>query len=165
MAGRRNAFTLLEVVVVAAILGLMLGIVVPRLGDREALVLDATARRLADTLAYLRERAILGGVPMRMVLDLDAGRWAVGGAGRDATAVEAGASPLERPATLPDSVRVRAVHARGAVARAGTIALDLEPGGDGLPTRVELVDRRGRTVAVVLPPGGGRARVVAREAA
>ena len=60
MRQRGRAFTLLEVVVVLAVLGLALGIVVPRLGDREALVLDATARRLADTLVYLRERAILG---------------------------------------------------------------------------------------------------------
>ena len=160
-----RAFTLLEVVVVLAVAGLALTLVVPRLGDREALELAADARRLADTLDYLRERAILGGVPMRLVLDVDAGRWSPGRAGRDTTAVDAGPSPLERPATLRPRIHLRAVFAGGALARAGIVALDVSPAGDVLPARIELADEHGRTATVLLPPAGARARVVERSAA
>ena len=54
-----------------AVIALGATLVLPRLGDARGLALAAAARRLADTVAYGRDRAILGGRPMRLVLDLE----------------------------------------------------------------------------------------------
>jgi hypothetical protein len=149
------------VTVALAILGVAASLVLPRLTPPDALALGASARRLADGLRYARDRAILGGSPMRVVLDLDASRWIMGRPGREAAAVEAGAAPLERTVSLPRGVRLRAVTiGSGPAVRAGSIALELSPAGDALPVRIDLADERGRALAVLLPPACGRAAVL-----
>jgi prepilin-type N-terminal cleavage/methylation domain-containing protein len=60
-----TAFTLLEVVVVLAVLALAVGLVLPRFGDVGALSVDAAAGELAATINLTRERAILGARPLR----------------------------------------------------------------------------------------------------
>jgi hypothetical protein len=136
------------------------GIVVPR-ADLDRVALEAGARRLADDLTLGRERAILGGAAMRVVLDVDAGRWRLGRAGREPLAI---GPDGERPSVLSSRVSVRAVRADAApVVRAGTVAIDLAPDGDAHPLRIELADRGGRTRTVLLPAGGARARLLERE--
>ena len=161
---RRRGFTLLEITVVLAIVALAARILLPRLADTDRVALDGAARRLVDGVAFGRERAILGGTPMRLVLDLDAGRWRVGRPGRAAAEVRDDAGPGGGPVTLPERVRVaRATVGDGSALRAGVAVLDFAPEGDGLPARVELADGRGRTRSVVVPAGGGRAVVLAPE--
>src|SRR5439155_618395 len=92
----RRGFTLLELVVTLAVIALGATLVLPRLGDARGLALAAAARRLADTVAYGRDRAILGGRPMRLVLDLDRGRWELGTPGRDPETVLPDATPTGR---------------------------------------------------------------------
>jgi len=157
-----RGFTLLELVVALAVVGLTAALVMPLLAGRDAATLDGAARRLADTVDYGRERAILGGTPMRLVVDLDAGRWVLGRPARDATAVRPDAGVLGRPASLPPDLRVRAVFVGGVSLDAGKAALDFEPAGDALPARIDLADGPGHAVSVYVPPGTGRA-VVAHE--
>jgi hypothetical protein len=151
--------TLLEATVVLAVLGLAAALVVPRLARRDALALELAARRLADGLDYARSRAIFGGAPMRVVLDVDGGRWRLGRAARGPAAIAPGPSPLERPVVLPAGVRVAAVTVGGTVAHTGVAVVDLTPAGDALAARVDLADGRGRVVGVVLPPAHARAVV------
>ena len=140
-----------------AVIALAAGLVLPRLGDVRGYALGATARHLAETVAYARDRAILGGRPMRLVLDLDGGRWELGTPGRDPATVVADASPTGRGGVLPTGVRLAAVIAGGTPAASGGIAaLDLEPDGDALPARIDLADGSGRRASVVVPPAGGR---------
>jgi len=161
-AGAERGFTLLELVVTLAVIALGATLVLPRLGDARGLALAAAARRLADTVAYGRDRAILGGRPMRLVLDLDRGRWELGTPGRDPATVVPDASPTGRGGVLPAGVRLAAVTAGGTPAASGGIAaLDLEPDGDALPARIDLADGSGRRAGVVVPPAGGRPRVEA----
>ena len=164
-AGADRGFTLLEVVVTLAVIALAATLVLPRLGDARGLALGATARRLADTLAYARDRAILGGRPMRLVLDLDRGRWELGAPARDPATVVPDVSPTGRGGTVPAGVRLGAVTAGGApAARAGIATLDLEPDGDALPARIDLTDGSGRRASVIIPPAGGRPVVEGPEA-
>jgi len=64
--------------VTLAVLLLGAALALPRLGDRGALALDAAASELRDALGFGRERAILGGARWALVVDVDAGRWAIG---------------------------------------------------------------------------------------
>jgi Tfp pilus assembly protein FimT len=139
-----TAFTLLEVVVVVAVLALAVGLLGPRFGDVGKLSVDAAASELAATINLTRERAILGARPLRMALDLDTGRWTVDGTERGA---------------LPPRVRLRRVTAGETSNGAGVVALDFDPAGDPLPARLDLADDRGHAASVVVPPAGGRAVV------
>ena len=143
-----TAFTLLEVVVVLAVLGLAIGLALPRFGDVSALAVDAAATELAATINLTRERAILGARPLRLALELDAGRWTVTGTD----------TPRERGA-LPARVRLRRVTCGDASRGAGVVTIDFDPAGDPLPARLELSDDRGHAATVVVPPAAGRAVV------
>ena len=160
-ASSERAFTLLEVVVTLAVLGLAAGLLLPRLGGRDEYGLDVAARRLADGVSAARDRAILSGRPMRLVVDLDAGRWVAGRPAREGAAIVPAGPPLDRPVALPAGVRVASVATGGAPAvRAGRAVVDLGPAGDALPTRIELASARG-VATVLLPPASARAAVVA----
>jgi type II secretory pathway pseudopilin PulG len=151
--------TLLELVVTLAVLALAATLALPRLVDRGGLALDAAAAGLRDALGFGRERAILGGARWRLVVDVDAGRWAIGRPGPDG-GLEAPAGPLAAPVTLPRPVRVVAVRAGGGPeVRNGTAVVELAPDGDPLPVRIDLGDGRGRVASVVLPPAAARAEV------
>ena len=138
-----SGVSLLEVVVVLGVLALMAGIAVPRLPGVGATAVEVAARRLADAAAVGRDGAILSGRPVRLVLDLDAGRWTLG----------------RESAALPPGVRLRAVASGADVVRAGLAALTFDPAGDPLPVWVDLADGRGHGARVVLPAAGGRVRV------
>jgi type II secretory pathway pseudopilin PulG len=151
--------TLLELVVTLAVLALAATLAAPRLLDRGGLALAAAAAQLRDALGFGRERAILGGARWQLVVDVDAGRWALGrpnaGGGLDAPA-----GPFAEPVTLPRGVRVRTVSSGAAPeARGGTAVVSLSPDGDALPVRIELGDDRGRVASVLLPPAVARAEV------
>jgi len=124
-----RGFTLVELVVVLAIVLLAVGLVLPRVPDTGALRLDADARRLADALAAARERAILTGRATSVALD-DLGD------GVRVVAVSLGGEPL--PATRP---------------------LRLEPTAEARARRIRLADRDGRERVVRLPAGLGAAVV------
>lgn len=163
---RGGGFTLLEVTVTLAIIGLAASLVLPRLRDARLLALDAAADRLAAGLAYGRERAILTGEPMRLVLDLDVGRWQLGRPAREATALRpGGSSELERPTVLATRVRLRAVAIGGTpMVFAGRVALELDPAGDPLPAVIELADEDGRVTRVSLPPATARPTITRSDA-
>jgi len=91
---RAGGFTLVEVLAVLAIVALAAAIVLPHLPGGAELRVDAAAGRLAERLSEARERAILGGRPLRV-------------------AIEAGTS----------GVHVEAIEVGGMVRRAGGVEL------------------------------------------
>jgi prepilin-type N-terminal cleavage/methylation domain-containing protein len=129
-------FTLLEMLVALAISVLAATLLMPRIGDVGTLRVDGAARRFAEAVTLARERAILGGVPGEIVVDVEGGRWTAG----------------EESASLPEGVRFRG-------AGESPVRVDLDPAGDVGAMRFELVDERGRSASVLLPAGGGRATV------
>jgi general secretion pathway protein H len=66
-----SGFTLIELTLVIALLGLLLGLVVPRLPAIGENRLDATARRIAGTVRHLYNEAALSGLEHRLAFDLD----------------------------------------------------------------------------------------------
>jgi prepilin-type N-terminal cleavage/methylation domain-containing protein len=128
-AGRRSAFTLLELLAVLAVVSLAASFVLARVPQASTLALDAASMRLADRLSEARERAILLGRAVR--LDPRDGL----PAGVTLAALDVGGTPID-PRTLE-------------------VAAD----GDALAARATLADAEGRRRVVLLPPGFHRARV------
>jgi len=131
--------------VVLVVVALAAGMLLPRLGDVGAARVDREAQRLAEAVTLLRERAILGGAPAALVVDVANGRWTAGD-------VDA--------AALPAAIRFRDVRVPGA---AGTVVrLDLDPAGDAVDARFDLVDEGGHAATVLVPATGGPATVARR---
>lgn len=66
-----SGFTLIELTLVIALLGLLLGLVIPKLPAIGANQLDATARRIAGTVRHLYNEAALSGQEHRLAFNLD----------------------------------------------------------------------------------------------
>jgi general secretion pathway protein H len=70
--GRRSAgFSLIEVLAVLVIFALLAGVVLPNFGIRSARILDEESQRLASSLEFARQRAVMTGRTQRLILDLD----------------------------------------------------------------------------------------------
>lgn len=76
MLGRRQAFTLLEILMVILIMGILVAITMPRMGGTFAIArLKASARDLAGMLRYARNTAVLREQPCEIRFDLDKGQY------------------------------------------------------------------------------------------
>jgi general secretion pathway protein H len=75
--GRRRGFTLIELLAVVLIFALLAGIALPNLGLRSSRLLDEEARRLAGSLEFARQRAVMTGLPHRVFVDIDRGAYQV----------------------------------------------------------------------------------------
>jgi type II secretion system protein H len=112
----RRGFTLVELLAVLVIFGLLAMIALPNLGIRSSRMLDEEARRLAASLEFARQRAVMTGVPHRVLVDLDQAAYRVEWYGRpdgeEAAPAEAsgplGASAAAaRPALSPPAATER----------------------------------------------------------
>lgn len=150
----KRGFTLLELVVVLAILALVTLVVYPRLPTTEAANLRGAARSLAATLRYLGDRAAIGKAHYRLHLDLGTGSLTIRtvAAGEESTT---GDTLLDRRlptgGTLLEEVRTESL---GTV-REGEVVVDIGPGG--LPEALVIHlrnDRNDRYTVAAFPQGG-----------
>lgn len=65
----RRGFTLIELVVVLAIIGMVMALVFPRLPSSESENLKVSARTLASTLRYLQDRAATGRTTYFLIME------------------------------------------------------------------------------------------------
>ena len=70
-----RGFTLLELALAIALIGLLVTLVLPRLGILGGVSLQATARQLASRIQLLREDAALRGRWVRLSFDPQTGRY------------------------------------------------------------------------------------------
>ena len=158
----RTGFTLLELTVVLFIVGLLLTIAFPYLGNVSGARLDATARRLAATVRYLSGEAALHNRPYRLNYDLDKHSYWVTTlvTTQDSAEFRNDLSPLSRPVQLPSSITFADVQAPG-VGRvsAGRLYTHFQPQGYADPTVIHLRDQRSRVVTVLIPALTGEARI------
>jgi len=73
----RAGFTLIEMMAVVAIIGMVMVFALPNLGTRRWRVLGEACESVAASLEFARQGAILTGVPHRVLIDLEDGRWRV----------------------------------------------------------------------------------------
>ncbi|MEM9174211.1 MAG: prepilin-type N-terminal cleavage/methylation domain-containing protein [Myxococcota bacterium] len=74
---RRAGFTLIEVIAVVAIIAMVFAFGIPRLGGPTFDPLHNEADEIAERLRYARQRAVLTGVPHRLMIDLEEGGYLV----------------------------------------------------------------------------------------
>lgn len=74
---RRAGFTLIEVIAVVAIISMVFALGVPRLGGRTFDPLHNEAEEIADRLRFARQRAVMTGVPHRLLIDLEEGGYLI----------------------------------------------------------------------------------------
>lgn len=74
---RRAGFTLIEMIAVVAIIAMIFALGVPRLSSSRWRALGNAADDVAASLEFARQRAIMTGVPHRVLVDLEDGGWRV----------------------------------------------------------------------------------------
>ena len=155
-------FTLIEILTTLALIGLLATLVVPRLSALRGVSLDASTRKLAQHIRFLREDAALRGRWVRLVVDPSRGTY------RGTVLVEgtAGArfvdddAPLYRATRLPDSIAID-IAGPGIVATAeGLPATLFSPDGYADPAVLHLDDGTGRAFTIAIEPATSRPRVI-----
>jgi prepilin-type N-terminal cleavage/methylation domain-containing protein len=188
-AERRRGFTLIEILAVVAILALMSVFVLPNLGAVRFRSLNDEARRIAAQLELGRQRAVVMGVPHRLLFDLDAQAYRLEWLTTEAEARGEhvlweppeydvrGETPLPLAAPreeerlfrpLPgqfgtfryiDDQMVLAVHESGGWIEQGEVAVTFERDGTASYTEISIEDETGRTVVLDVMPLADAVRV------
>ncbi len=155
----RRGFTLIEIAVVLAVIGLVLALVMPRLPSTEAESLKISARTLAATLRYLQERSAAGQASYLLRIEPGTGTFRILEAAADGGEKEPG-DPLLQKRPLKEGIVVADVI----IPRLGKLTdgqLRLEAGAGGLRdfTVFHLRSASGSFWTVMSIPSGGKVKV------
>ena len=74
---RQSGFTLIEIMAVVAIIAMVTVVGLPRIGNNAWDPLEDEAENIAQTLRFARQRAIMTGVPHRLLIDLEEGGYQI----------------------------------------------------------------------------------------
>ena len=74
---RSAGFTLIEIIAVVAIIAMIMAIGIPTLGGSRFDPLRNEADEIADRLRFARQRAVMTGVPHRLLIDLEEGGYMI----------------------------------------------------------------------------------------
>jgi len=155
-------FTLLELSLVLFIIGLLITILVPRLGNLDGVRLEASAQRLAALVRYLNGEAAFRGHVYRLSYDFSQRTYAVQVLvpSRGAADFVLDQSPLSRPVQLPANITFADIRvpSRGRV-NTGQVFTHFYPQGYADPTVIHLRDQHDRVATVMIPPITGEAQV------
>lgn len=128
----RKSFTLIELVIVVAILSIILAVVWPNLeGAIPGVALKSASRRISSTVMHIRQEAVSSGDFYRLVLDMDSQEYFIEKRVQDGE----GEWKEERRAllkrySLPSGVNLEDVTIFGReMARAGLSYIEFYPGG------------------------------------
>ena len=159
---RSSGFTLLELSLVLFILGLLVTVLVPRLGGLEQARLDTSAKRLAALVRYLYGEAAFRGQTYRIQYDLDQHRYGVQvlTPSQATKTFVADDAPLSQTVQLPTNVTFADIRipSIGRV-QTGQVFTHFYPQGYTDPTVIHLRDQQSRMMTVMIPPITGEATV------
>ncbi len=159
---RSSGFTLLELSLVLFIIGLLVTVLVPRLGGLESARLEASAKRLAALVRYLSGEAAFRGQTYRIQYDLDQQRYGVQilTPSQEMKTFVADESPMAQPVQLPPNITFADIRVPsiGRV-NTGQVFTHFYPQGYTDPTVIHLRDQQSRTITVIIPPITGEAAV------
>lgn len=161
-APTQRGFTLLEIAVAIALIGLLVTLVLPRLGLLGGASLQASARQLASRIELLREDAALRGRWVRLSFDPETGRYGAEvyvdtSSGARFVAEDA---PLFRTVNLPDAVQMDVTGPGLTATRDGYLGALFSPDGYTDPMVVRLTNGPDDVLSIVVEPARSRPRIV-----
>lgn len=156
---RSDGFTLIELAVVVAILGMVALLVFPRLPSVDAARLRGSARSLAATLRYLEDRAVTTKTGYTLSLNLTEGAVTVMKRLPGGEQVPPDESPPAGRA-LAEGVSIEDVFTpRSGKRSTGEVSLEFGPGGLQEFAAIHLKSERGGQYTVMAYPASGKVRV------
>ncbi len=155
---RTRGFTLVEMVVVMAVLAVVMALTVPRMFGRESRVLQLSTDRVADLLTMFAQRESLSSRPSGILHDTDAHRLVLMVLDADGATLDQPArwrpDRTVKPVQFPPSVDVeRGVGASidGTMVDISRWPIATEPGKRRPSIEISLYDNDGRVKTLVLP--------------
>ncbi|CAG0963241.1 hypothetical protein GEOBC_00851 [Geobacteraceae bacterium] len=149
-----RGFTLMELLVVIALLSLVAVMVLPKLTVSQTMELNRSARQLAATIRYVQDRSITSKTPHRMRLEPGTGTVRVTRVLSDGSEGSPGESFLERP-LLAEGVTVADVSTpRGGKVVSGEAVVRFDMAGLGDFTVIHLKGERDTAMTVMAYPSG-----------
>jgi len=163
-----GGFTLIELLLVVALLGVLAGVVFPRLkGTVRAAGLDEGSQRLAAVIRYARAESVRRGLKVRLTLDSVKNAYTMSLQNAEAVGGEDFASfedeLLDAEHRLPQGVRIKQIIQ--GEQRIKKTVLIFEPSGVSAPYAIELTDDAGRVDAVEIGPWLDEVSVVQKKTA
>lgn len=151
-------FTLIEIAVVMAIIGMVMLLVVPRLPSSDQENLKISARTLASTLRYLHERAQTSGIRYYMTLVPGTDTAKISEIGGDGDAKDP-TDPLLQKSTLKEGIIATDVRIpRLGKITDGQLRIDVGVGGIRDFVTIHLRSADGKFWTVMAFPSGGKVK-------
>jgi prepilin-type N-terminal cleavage/methylation domain-containing protein len=151
-----GGFTLLEVVIVVAVVALFIGLAVPRLPDMAGTRIYRSARKVSMILQLARSRAISLRRYYRVEMDLESSSLSVSYYGPEGTYI---LDDEVREVSLRDSVIVDIVNSSDGKVLEGIGWVRISPRGFIEPALIHIMDDQERIVTVVPSPVSGRVQI------
>jgi len=150
----QRGFTLMELLVVIALLALVAAIALPRLTVSNTTALNRSARQLAAAIRYVQDRSITGKTPHRMQLETGTGTVRITRVQDDGSDEAPGERFLERP-VLAEGVTVTDVSTpRGGKVASGEAVLRFDIAGIAEFTTIHLKGENNAAMTVMAYPSG-----------
>lgn len=158
----RRGFTLIEIAVVLAIIGMVLILVLPRLPSSDSENLKVSARTLASTLRYVQDRAATGRTVYYLRLEPGTDSVKVLEAGADGSEKVPGDPLLQKQAITEGIIVADVTIPRLGRLNDGQVRLDIGAGGLRDFVTIHLRSPDGRFWTVMAFPSSGKVKVYDR---
>lgn len=149
-------FTLLEIVIVVAVLALFVGLAAPKLPDLAGTRIHRNARRISMILQIARSRAVSLRRYYRLEIDLDQNSASVSYYGPEGTYIP---DDEVRQVRLQDGIISDVVNAGDGKVLEGTGLVRISPRGFIEPALIHIRDEQERVVTVAPSPVSGRVQI------
>jgi general secretion pathway protein H len=154
----RKGFTLIEIVVVMAIIGMVMLLVIPKLPSSDQENLKISARTLASTLRYIQERGATSRTGYHITLEPGTGSVKVSELGADGSPREP-SDPLLHKSPLKEGVLVADVRIpRLGKVMDGQLRIDVGVSGVRDFVTIHLRSAEGKFWTVMAFPSGGKVK-------
>ena len=155
---RQGGFTLIEIAIVMAIIGMVMLLVVPRLPSSDQENLKISARTLASTLRYMQERAATSRTGYYLSLAPGTETVRIVQIGGDGSALEP-TDPLLQKSPVKEGIIVTDVRIpRLGKMNDGQVRVDVGVGGVRDWVTIHLANASGQAWTVMVFPSGGKVK-------
>jgi len=158
ITSRNTGFTLVEMLVIMVLIGLLLGLALPRFGGLgETEKLRAATRLLVGQILEAHSQSVTGARPYYLCLDLEGARiWL---ALKRAEKTEE-ISPEISSVTLPSGTGFKdVIHSNGGMFKEGVVTFAFWPNGGNEPGTIHLENNSGEEMTIFLRPFLGQTEI------